>query len=77
MSMMLFFGFVGALNALCLAPVLLTLNLLGFVDATGLTLRVVALTVCKGAATSRAEESLLPNSSVILRPIHSLSPLPH
>ena len=52
MSMMLFFGFVGALNAVCLAPVLLTLHLLGFVTATGLTLRVFALTVCKGAATT-------------------------
>lgn len=53
MSMMLFFGFVGALNAVCLAPVLLILHLVGFVNATGLTLRVFALTVCKGiAATS-------------------------
>lgn len=52
MSMMLFFGFVGALNAVCLAPVLLTLRLLGFVTASGLTLRVFALTVCKGAAPS-------------------------
>ena len=50
MSMMLFFGFVGALNAVCLAPVLLILHLVGFVNATGLTLRVFALTVCKGAA---------------------------
>ena len=54
MSMMLFFGFVGALNAVCLAPVLLTLHLLGFVTAAGLTLRVFALTVCKGAATTHA-----------------------
>lgn len=49
LSMMLFFGFVGALNAVCLAPVLLILHLAGFVSASGLTLRVFALTVCKGA----------------------------
>lgn len=51
LSIMLFFGFVGALNAVCLAPVLLILHLVGFVSASGLTLRVFALTVCKGAAT--------------------------
>jgi len=50
LSIMLFFGFVGALNAVCLAPVLLILHLVGFVSASGLTLRVFALTVCKGAA---------------------------
>ena len=48
LSMMLFFGFVGALNAACLAPVLVILHLAGFVSASGLTLRVFALTVCKG-----------------------------
>ena len=60
MSMMLFFGFVGALNAVCLAPVLLTLHLAGFVSAAGLTLRVFALTVCKGTIPLPAPASCLP-----------------
>ena len=55
LSMMLFFGFVGALNAACLAPVLLILHLAGFVSASSLTPRVFALTVCKGmSATASA-----------------------
>jgi hypothetical protein len=48
-SMMLFFGFVGALNAACLAPVLLGLQLAGRVSVLGLSSRVLLLTVCKGA----------------------------
>ena len=52
LSMMLFFGFVGALNAACLAPVLVILHLAGFVSTSGLTLRVFALTVCKGVPSS-------------------------
>ena len=47
-SMMLFFGFVGALNAVCLAPVLLGMQLAGRVDMLGLSAHVLLLTVCKG-----------------------------
>lgn len=60
MSMMLFFGFVGALNAVCLAPVLLILHLAGSVSAAGLTLRVLSLTVCKGIIPLPAPASCLP-----------------
>ncbi len=48
-SMMLFFGFVGALNAACLAPVLLGLQLAGRVSVLTLSSRVLLLTMCKGA----------------------------
>ena len=48
-SMTLFFGFVGALNAACLAPVLLGLQLAGFVDVLGMSARVLLLTITKGA----------------------------
>lgn len=47
-SMMLFFGFVGALNAICLAPVLLGMQLAGRIDMLGLSAHVLLLTVCKG-----------------------------
>ena len=49
-SMTLFFGFVGALNAACLAPVLLGLQLAGLVNVLGLSARVLLLTITKGAA---------------------------
>ena len=48
LTMMLFFGFVGLLNAACLAPVLILLRIGGFVQTAGLTLRILGLTVCKG-----------------------------
>ncbi len=50
LTMMLFFGCVGFLNAVCLAPVLIILRISGFVQTAGLTLRILGLTVCKGAA---------------------------
>lgn len=48
-AMTLFFGFVGALNAACLAPLLLGLQLAQRVDIMHLSARVLLLTVCKGA----------------------------
>ena len=54
-SMTLFFGCVGALNAACLAPVLLGLQLAGLVDVLGMSARVLLLTVTKGAAARAAE----------------------
>jgi hypothetical protein len=47
-TMMLFFGYVGLLNAACLGPVLLILHVAGFVSFGGLSGRVFLLTVCKG-----------------------------
>ena len=52
LTMMLFFGFVGLLNAACLGPVLLILHLSGLVQIVGVTARVLALTVCKGESLS-------------------------
>lgn len=49
LTMMLFFGCVGFLNAVCLAPVLIMLRVGGFVQTAGLTARIVGLTICKGA----------------------------
>lgn len=49
LTMMLFFGCVGLLNAACLAPVLIILRVGGFVQTAGLTLRIIGLTICKGA----------------------------
>ncbi len=57
-SMMLFFGFLGALNAACLAPVLLGLQLAGRVSVLTLSSRVLLLTVCKGARPWEAGPSL-------------------
>ena len=53
-SMTLFFGFVGALNAACLAPVLLGLQLAGLVDVLGMSARVLLLTITKGAPAGEA-----------------------
>ena len=53
-SMTLFFGFVGALNAACLAPVLLGLQLAGLVDVLGMSARVLLLTITKGATAGEA-----------------------
>ena len=49
MAVMLLFGCIGLLNAVCLAPVLLILHLAGSVHFAGLSARVLGLTVCKGA----------------------------
>ena len=77
LSMMLFFGFVGALNAACLAPVLVILHLAGFVNASGLTLRVFALTVCKGmpapASACRRVINWLPRPTCSIAPHHTSS----
>ena len=48
--MMLFFGYVGLLNLVCLAPVLGLLCLLGVVDLAALTPRLLGATVLKGEA---------------------------
>lgn len=53
-SMTLFFGFVGALNAACLAPVLLGLQLAGLVDVLGMSARVLLLTISKGVTAETA-----------------------
>ena len=47
-SMMLFFGFVGLLNLVCLAPVLAALWAAAVVHVGQLTARIFALTVAKG-----------------------------
>jgi solute carrier family 35 protein F5 len=47
-AVMLLFGFIGALNAVCLAPVLLILHFSGIVRVASLTARVIGLTICKG-----------------------------
>ena len=47
-GVMLLFGFIGLLNAACLAPVLLLLHLSGVVRVAGLSARVIGLTICKG-----------------------------
>ena len=47
-SMMLFFGFVGALNLVCLAPLLGILWAAAVVHVGQLTARLFALTVAKG-----------------------------
>ena len=49
-AVMLLFGYIGFLNAACLAPVLLILHFSGTVRVAGLTARVIGLTVCKGGA---------------------------
>ena len=49
MAVMLLFGCIGLLNAVCLAPVLLILHLAGSMRFAGLSARVLGLTVCKGA----------------------------
>ena len=48
---MLFFGYIGALNAVCLAPLLVILQLAGVIDVTQLTARILLLTVMKGACS--------------------------
>ena len=53
-SMTLFFGFVGALNAACLAPVLLGLQLAGLVDVLGMSARMLLLTITKGVIAEKA-----------------------
>lgn len=53
LTMMLFFGCVGFLNAACLAPVLIILRVGGFVQTAGLTVRIIGLTICKGARMAR------------------------
>ena len=48
---MLFFGYVGALNAVCLAPLLVILQLAGKLKLTELTTHILLLTVMKGACS--------------------------
>ena len=43
-----FFGFIGLLNLVGMAPVLLVLWLIGAVQLQGITARLVALAICKG-----------------------------
>ena len=54
-AVMLLFGYIGLLNAVCLAPVLLILHFSGVVRLAGLTARVIGLTVCKGGASKESK----------------------
>ena len=62
-AVMLLFGYIGFLNAVCLAPVLLILHLSGTVHLAGLTARVIGLTVCKGGACMDSHKTNEPTLS--------------
>lgn len=57
--MMLFFGYIGLLNLVCLAPVMGLLCLLGAVDLAALTPRLLGATVLKGGALPWLARALL------------------
>ena len=71
-SMTLFFGFVGALNAACLAPVLLGLQLAGLVDVLGMSARVLLLTITKGATAEGAGSTYVGCNSLLSTPYGAL-----
>ena len=48
----IFFGFIGVLNLIGMAPILLVLWLTSTVHAQGVTARLIALAVCKGNSIS-------------------------
>lgn len=71
-SMTLFFGFVGALNAACLAPLLLGLQLAGLVDVLGMSARVLLLTITKGARQKRLVSMCVGCNSLLSTPCGAL-----
>ncbi|BDA40677.1 Solute carrier family 35 member F5 [Coccomyxa sp. Obi] len=68
LTMMLFFGCVGFLNAACLAPVLIILRVGGFVQTAGLTLRIIGLTICKGLFDNVLSDYLWARAVLLIGP---------
>lgn len=68
LTMMLFFGCVGLLNAACLAPVLIILRVGGFVQTAGLTLRIIGLTICKGLFDNVLSDYLWARAVLLIGP---------